>query len=372
MKIKENHSDIIEQPNAQDDNKIKGTRGKRKKILIIMGIILILLVGFRIYDTFFKVSIQEATVINVKTATVQYDSISATAPVTGRIEPVEEVSIVPMASGEVTALRVKIGDQVTKGTVLFEIDKTQISASYNQASASWAMAKKTYDNMALLYKEGAVSMNDLDQAKVQYEAALSAYTTAGEAYSNTSVKSPINGYVTSLTVSVGSMASPGMPAASVADVSSLVINTTISEYLVGQLKTGDPVEIIISTLEGKIYKGTVTAVSPAPAKGTLTYPVEFSVDDKTGTVKAGMFAEIRIISDQREKALLVPSDAVIVKEGKSTVVVIKNKLPIYKEIETGLDNGTNVEVTKGLKQGEIVVIEGQQYITEGVEINIIQ
>lgn len=374
MKIKDNLLDADLPTNTQVDPKsdTKTSRNKRKTILIAIGAILLLLVGFRIYDTYFNPPPQEETVINVKTAAVHYDSISVAAPVTGRIEPVEEVSIVPMASGEVTAVRVRIGDQVTKGTVLFEIDKTQISASYNQASAAYAMSKKTYDNMALLYNEGAVSMNDMDQAKVQYEAALSAYTTASEAYSNTSVKSPINGYVTSLTVSVGSMASPGVPAASIADVSSLVINTTLSEYLVGQLKTGDPVEILISTLKGKTFKGIVTALSPAPAKGTLTYPVEFSVDDKTNTVKAGMFAEIRITADQREKVLVIPSDAVIVKEGKSIVVVIKNNLPIYREIEIGLDNGTSVEVVKGLKENETIAIEGQQYATEGIEVNVIK
>lgn len=356
--------------NVVSENKIKLKSGKRKIILIIVAAVVLLLVGFRLFQFFDNSGTQETSIINVKVDTVKYGSITSTSPITGRIEPVEEVSIMPLASGEVTAVNVKIGDQVSKGTVLFEIDKAQLSAGYNQASASYNFAKISYDRMSVLYQEGAVSLSDFQQSKVQYEAALAAWSMAGEAYANTSVSSPIDGFVTSLNVSVGSMASPGSPAASVADTSGLVINTTVSEYLIGQLKVDDAVEIVISTLGDKAYKGFVTAISPAPAKGTLTYPVKISVNDETGDVKAGMFAEVRVVSAQREKVLFIPSDSVIVKDGKSLVVVIQKKLPSYKEISTGLDNGTQVEVLKGLKKDDVIVVEGQQYVTEGIEVNI--
>ncbi len=355
------------------ENKIsvpKNKRNKRKIVLIILALIVLVVVGFRIFQFLSDDSMPEASIINVKVDKVKVASITATSPITGRIEPVEEVSIVPMASGEVTSVHVKIGDKVSKGTVLFELDKAQISANYNQAASSYNFAKTSYESMSALYKEGAVSLMDFEQSKVQYESALASYTIASEAYGNANVKSPIDGFVTSINVSIGSMASPGSPAGSIANVSSLVINTNISEYLVGQIKPGDTVEIYISTLGDKTFTGTITALSPAPAKGTLTYPVEILVKDETNIVKAGMFAEVRIISAEREQVLSIPSDSVIIKNGKSLVVVIKNKLPKYKEITTGLDNGTFVEVVTGLKKDEVIITEGQQYITEGVEINI--
>jgi RND family efflux transporter MFP subunit len=347
-------------------------RSKRKIVFILLGLIIILIIGFRLFQFFSHNSPLESATINVKVETVKVGSITSTSPITGRIEPVEEVSITPMASGEVTTVNVKIGDHVSKDDILFQIEGAGSSASYNQAAASYDFAKTTYDRMSVLYKEGAVSKLDFEQSQVQFESALASYTLASEAYENTSVKSPINGFITSINVSVGSMASPGVPAATVADVSSLIINTNISEYLVGHIKSGDPVEIKISTLGDESYKGIVTAISPAPAKGTLTYPAEISVIDNNGKVKAGMFAEIRIITAEREKVISIPSDSVIVKNGKSLVVLINNNLPSYKEISTGLDNGTQVEVTKGLKTGDVIAIEGQQYITEGIMVNIVK
>lgn len=350
-------------------NTKKPKRQKRKIVIILLAILLLLIIGYRIFQTFAPSEVEEAAVINVKVAEVEYGSITASSPITGRIEPVEEVTIVPMTSGEVTRVYVQIGDRVSKGTVLFDTDKTQMAASYNQANASYIMAKKTYENMRTLYNEGAVSLHDLDSAQVQYESALAAYTSASEGYSNTSVTSPIDGYVTSLNVSVGSMAAPGSPVASVADVSSLVVNTTISEYLVSQLKVGDPVEILVSTLSGNIFQGKVSALSPAPAKGTLTYPVEFSVEDTSNLVKAGMFAEVRIVSAEKDHVLMVPSEAVLVKNGEALVVVINKEMPEYRKVLTGLDNGAFVEIINGLKEGETIVVEGQQYITENVKVN---
>jgi RND family efflux transporter MFP subunit len=224
--------------------------------------------------------------------------------------------------------------------------------------------------MKVLYQEGAVSLNDYDQAKVQLQSAQSAYTTAADAYGNTRVTSPIDGYVTSLNVSVGSMLSPGAPVASVANVSDLIINATVSEYLVGHLRKDDLVEIRISTLGEQTYQGKVTAISPAPAKGTLTYPVKFSVVNPDGIIKAGMFAEILITSDQREDVLAVPSDAVIVKNGESMVVILEKDIPSYRKITTGLDDGTLVEVTSGLSEGETIVVEGHQFVTENVKVKI--
>jgi len=360
----------VEAASVAVGNKISSKRSKRKIVFIILALIALLIIGFRVFQFFAENNTQEASVINVKVGKVEVGSIIATSPVTGRIEPIEEVSIIPMTSGEVTSVHVKIGDKVSKGTLLFELDKGQIAASYNQADSSYNFAKTSYERMSVLYKEGAVSLMDFEQSKVQYESARASYTLASEAYGNANVRSPIDGFVTSLNISVGSMASLGVPAASIADVSSLVINTNISEYLVGQIKTGDTVEIYISTLGEKTFTGTVTAFSPAPAKGTLTYPVEILVKDDTNVVKAGMFAEVKIVSAERDQILSIPSDSVIVKNGKSLVVLIKNNLPVYREITTGLDNGTSVEVVQGLKKDEVIVTEGQQYITEGIEVNI--
>nr|WP_315022770.1 efflux RND transporter periplasmic adaptor subunit [uncultured Aminipila sp.] len=360
-----------------EDNTVEVLEQKAKKkktnkvITIIAAIFIIGLVIFRIVTSMAAPETEQESAVNVKTALAEKMSINTTSPITGRVEPIEEVSIVPLASGEITAVYVEIGDKVSKGMTLFQIDGTQLSTTYNQAKEGLNVAKSSYDRISTLYKEGAVSYQDYEQAQAAYLNAQQTFTAAGDAYSNCTVTSPINGYVTSKNIAVGSIASPAAPAMTVADVSKLQINTNVSEYIVNDLKVGDTVDVYISTLGKDAYKGVIEAISPAPAAGDLTYPIKISISDDAGQIKAGMFAEIRIISSEKEDTLCVPSDSVIMKNGTSVVVTLeKGSVPKYNEVTTGIDNGKYVEILSGIKEGETIVISGQQYVTEGTPVNI--
>jgi RND family efflux transporter MFP subunit len=362
-------------------NEVKVPGGSKKRIIIIvLAVVFILgLLGYRISANYRTAEIPEELPVNVKAAQAALMSIYATSPISGRIQPIEEVVIIPLASGEITRVYVSMGDKVSKGTRLFEIDRSQIAAlanTLNQAREALNSAQTAYERTQALYNEGAVSLQAFEQAQTQLVTARETHSAASSNYSNahnnTTVTSPIDGYVTSLSASVGSLASPGVPAATIADVSELKVDTFVSEYLAPRLKVGDPVDIHIATLGDKTYSGIITAVSPAPATGSLTYPISISVADEGGEVMAGMFAEIRIVSDEKDEVLCVPSDAVIIKSGRSIVVVIKDNIPEFKEVTTGIDNGEYVEIISGLSEGETIAILGQQYAKEGVAVNIIE
>lgn len=374
MKTKKETTTLTE---ITEDNTVEVLEQKTKKkktnkvITIIAAIFIIGLVIFRIVTSMAAPETEEESVVNVKTALAENMSINTTSPITGRVEPIEEVSIVPLASGEITAVYVEIGDKVSKGMTLFQIDGTQLSTTYNQAKEGLNVAKSSYDRKSILYEEGAVSYQDYEQAQASYLNAQQTFTAASDAYGNCTVTSPINGYVTSKNVAVGSIASSAAPAMTVADISKLQINTNVSEYIVSDLKVGDTVDVYISTLGKDAYKGVIEAISPAPAAGELTYPIKISIGDDAGQIKAGMFAEIRIISSEKEDTLCVPSDSVIMKNGTSVVVTLeKGNVPKYNEVTTGIDNGEYVEILSGIKEGDTIVISGQQYVTEGTPVNI--
>lgn len=344
---------------------------KNHRIVSLLGILFLLLVLYRGGRFFLAPEIKEAEpAVNVLVTEAKYEPIDLISPVTGRLEPVEEVALVPLASGKVTAVFAEVGDQVAAGQALFEIDKGQVSATYNQAKASFDAVASTFARMELLYSEGAVSLQDYQAAKAQYDAARESLNMAGDAYGNFTVTSPIDGYVTSLNVSVGSIAG-GSPAGSVANVDELVIQTTVSEALAQAVAVGDTVQVYIDSL-GRECPGIVTSFSPIPSMGMLTYPVTITMDSDE-SLFAGMFAEVRLVSEEIKEALCVPSEAVIIRDGRSVVAVLgPGDIPELKEVVPGIDNGQIVQIVSGLAEGERVIYSGQHFVVPGVKVQVVE
>lgn len=342
---------------------------KDHRVWVIFCLLFLSLIVYRAGVFFLGGSESEAVAaVNVKVTEAKYESIEVTSPIAGRIRPLDEVAIIPMAAGQVTAVHVAVGDYVHTGDLLFEIDKGQISTSYNQAKEAYESVAATYSRVEMLYQEGAVSKQDYESTKAQYISAKEAFNSASNAYGYYNVNSPIEGYVTSLSVSVGSMAGTTMVGA-VANIDELIIETSISETLAGKINVGDAVDVYVGSLD-EIFMGRITSFSPIPSLGTLTYPLTITMDP-SDKLFAGMFAEVRLVSDQVQEALCIPSGAVIIKDGVSVVAVLNaENVPEFREVTIGIDNGSNAEILSGIEEGDVVVYSGQHYITPGVAVNV--
>lgn len=345
---------------------------KKKKIVLVVIILIVLVGAFRIVSSRLEdKTAVNSDVINIKVTTAAITTLESTSPLTGRLEPVEEVSLVPKAMGEVIGVYVELGQKVTKGTVLFEMDKTQIATSFNKAKAGYNDASVNLSRMEALFQEGAISLQQYEAAKTQYTLAKETYTEASEGMSNFVVTAPIDGYITSVNVNVGAIASQAVPAVTIANIDKLEIDTSVSEALINKINVGDKVDVLVSSASNTPFTGTITALSPAPAAGSLTYPMKVTLDNESASIKPGMFAEVVITSEKSEDVIALPSSAVLIKSGKTVVVVIEDDKVVMKEVVVGVDNGDLAEIKSGITAGETVVIEGQYYLEENSEFNII-
>lgn len=350
------------------------TFSKRKKIILLLIIIFVLFGAFRIISNRLEdTTAPTSDVVNIKVTSAAITTLENTSPLSGRLEPIEEVSLIPKAMGEVTRVNVELGQKVAKGTVLFELDKTQMATSFNQAKASYQDAQTNLSRMETLYQEGAVSLQQLEQAKTAYTMAKESYTAASDGLSNYVVSSPIDGYVTSVNVDVGTVASQAIAAVTIANIDKLEINTSVSEAMINKIAVGDKVEVLVSSVSDTPLSGTISALSPAPAMGTLTYPLKVTLDNEGLSIKPGMFAEVIVTSDKIDGVVAVPSAAVLIKSGKTVVAVIDDdsKL-VFRDVVIGIDNGELIEIKSGVNTGETIVIEGQHYLEEDSEFNIIE
>lgn len=409
LEMENNNEEIMEMEELVEEP-IK--RNKRKIIIAIILVLFVLLVGYRVATNILgDDDTEESVPVNVKVMTAEVGEIYVESPITAKIEASNMEPVVPLVAGKVTKVYYQEGDHVKKGAVLFKIDDTQAQASVLQAAgavqqadagiaqlnetlssteAALESARTAFERTQVLYDEEIISQQDYESAQVQlttaesqynalkaqYSSSLSSRSTAQSAYdiakkslSYYEVTAPISGYLTSFSVRAGGVA--GQSAMGyISDISSLEINTTVTESMAGRINEGDEVDVYIGTLD-RTVQGKVKTFTKIPNPGTVTYPITISIENPKNDILAGMFAEVKVKSQRNENALLIPSDAVILKNGETTVITLDGKMPVVNVVETGIDNGTQVEIVSGIKAGDKVVVSGQQYVKEGEEVNII-
>ncbi|MDR3225921.1 MAG: efflux RND transporter periplasmic adaptor subunit [Clostridiales Family XIII bacterium] len=210
-----------------------------------------------------------------------------------------------------------------------------------------------------------------DQADAQYKLAEEGVSSAENAIGETTVRAPITGYVTGITVQRGGMVSQAMPAAVITGTGKIQVTTTVAENIVGGIHDGDAVDIYVRAVSEEPFTGTISRIVPAPPAGQTTYPVVIDLNDPGEALKPGMFAEIGMVTGRADGVVLIPSDAVIIRDGKEVVATIDGDNNVrIAEVATGIDDGMNVEIQSGISAGERVVTEGQHYINDETKVRI--
>ncbi|MDR1135715.1 MAG: efflux RND transporter periplasmic adaptor subunit [Clostridiales Family XIII bacterium] len=311
--------------------------------------------------------------VNVRVAAAAYNDISLDSVITGRIEAVDEVSVLPKMAGAVTNVYVELGSRVSAGTILFSLDSTQLAVNLNQAKTSLDSASVIYERMGRLLDEGVIPLQNYEQAQVSYVLAYETYAAAQDAYNNAVVTSPISGYVTSVNVSSGTLATQAVPAVTIANIDRLVINAGLSEKMINKVALGDTVNVLVKSASEESVQGRITAISPAPVTGSLTYPIKISLENSDSRIKPGMFAEVMLAVDTSSGVLTIPSKAVMIKSGRRVVAALDadNRVRLV-DVVIGIDDGAFVEIKEGLNIGDIVVTDGQTYIDESSAVNIVE
>jgi RND family efflux transporter MFP subunit len=232
--------------------------------------------------------------------------------------------------------------------------KTQAELGVTQAQAGVKQAKSAYD-----------------QADAQYKLAGEGLSAAGDAIDETNVTAPISGYVTGLTVQKGGMVGQTMPAVVITGDGKIQVTTTVAENLVKDINVGDAAEVYVRAVSDDPLGGSIRQIVPAPPTGQTTYPVIVDIDNPTSELNPGMLTEVTMVTGRAEGVCLVPSDSIMIRNGKEIVAVLGAGDQVeVREVTTGIDDGDHVEIKDGVSAGERVVTQGQHYIDEDSKVRI--
>jgi RND family efflux transporter MFP subunit len=316
-------------------------------------------------------------VIEAHVATVSLGSVPETVVVPGSVVPDQQAKIASRLMGYIKEIKVKVGQKVKAGDLLFTIDPTDIKAqiaraesAYQQALAALNDAKLDYDRFTKLYKEDSVSKQQYDKIRLQYSvaqqnvaAARSALEQAKAQLKYANVKAPFDGVVVQKLAVAGDLAAPGHPILVLENLSSLSVQTQVSNDLYAYLRLGDKALVEIEGMDKPVIGTIYTLVSAADPK-TRTHTVKLSLEN-VRNVNSGTFARVTFNKGNRQ-AILIPQSAVVNRSGILGVFVLDDENHAqFRMVRTGMAVGPLVEVQAGLSLGEKIVVDNNQSLLNG-------
>lgn len=309
-------------------------------------------------------------------------------------------------------------------------ERSQAQALVDQARASFEAAKEAYERTKILFEENVISEQEMDKAETQYQVAKSqlasaeqqlnmvlkgakpeeiraaeaqvaqakaAYDLASLQLSNAEVRAPISGIVAQRMVDEGAMIGVTSPVCAIVDTDTIRVTLGVSEEDVVDLAAGREAEITVDSIPGRSFAGKIVSISPAADKQTRLFSVVVEAPNPDGSLRPGMYATVRIVAEKAAGVVAVPAQALVndggyqdepassgtgeggvaSSDGKGKaekgqyVFVVSGGVCERRAVETGLRAGELVEVKSGVAPGELVVVSGQERLSPGQAVQVI-
>lgn len=298
----------------------------------------------------------------VKLANVSIRPVDQIAEYTATVKADVVNKIAPSSPVRIKRILVEVGDRVTKGQKLVEMDDVN-STSLKYDLDNMETEFKRIDE---LYKVGGVSKSDWDAMRTNLDKIRRSYANIVE---NTQLISPINGVITARNYDNGDMYSGGNPVLVVEQISPVKLIVNVSENYFPKVKKGAPVEVKLDVYGDEKFEGKVNLVYPTIDAATRTFPVEVTVNNVNQRIRPGMFARVTMNFGTADH-VVVPDMAVVKQAGTGDryVWIYNDGKVSYNKVELGRRMDTEYELLSGVENNSQVVIAGQKALLNGVEV----
>ncbi|RXT15261.1 efflux RND transporter periplasmic adaptor subunit [Ammoniphilus sp. CFH 90114] len=238
------------------------------------------------------------------------------------------------------------------------------------AETTLANAKSSYDN-AKKSLQNVQGKTGVEVARASVQQAQVSLQNAKDQLANATVKAPISGIISLVQGATGQMASPQAPVVQIVNIDPMLVKAHISENEMISVKMGMKVNLEIPALQKK-QEATVTAVSPVMDSQLKAYPIEISIPNPTGELKADMVVDVKLSSQTKGqvKSLVVPRKAVLEEQGKRYVFLVEEDIAKKVEVSTGKETSEWTQIKTGLSANDIIVVKGQTLLQDQSKVEI--
>lgn len=304
--------------------------------------------------------------VRIKVEQVHLQDVEQLFEYTAIVEANITNNIAPTVPGRIDKIYVEVGDQVSAGKVLAQMNESNL----RQAKVQLDNLELTFNRIDELYKVGGISKSDWDAQKTALDVSRTSYE---DLLTNTQLISPISGIVTIRNYDSGDIYNSMNPILQVQQITPVKMIINISELQFTQIKPGMEVDVKLDVYGDEMFKGKVSLIHPTIDPMTHTFPVEITIPNRDGRVRPGMYA--RVIVNMGSARHIVAPDIAIVKQqgsGDRYVYVYKDGKVSYNLVELGRRFADRYEIISGVNDGDLVAITSLSRLNNGMEVELVK
>ncbi|MEO8464757.1 MAG: efflux RND transporter periplasmic adaptor subunit [Gammaproteobacteria bacterium] len=292
----------------------------------------------------------------------------------GVLEPKDKVTLAFKVGGVVARVAVHEGDAVRRGTVLAELDGTEIGAAVARAAQVEAKATRDRDRTKTLYADDVATLEQLEDTTTALEVARTDLSTARFNARYARIEAPADGFVVHRSADPSALVAAGQPVLVVGSLADgWQVRAAVADRDVVRLAIGDSAQVTFDAFPGQAFAARVLRLAAASDAATGTYDVELAVEPKNAPFVQGLVAKVELApSAAHTLQLTVPVEALLEADGAhATVFVLESTSAARRRIEIGELIGNRAEVREGLAAGEQVITEGASWISDGESVTVV-
>ena len=336
--------------------------------------------------------------LTVEVAKVVRASISDEILVVGNLIGDATVAVAPRAAGRLQDIYVRLGDRVNRGQRLAKIEDYEIVEQVKQAEAAQDVslatirqreadlkqAQTSAERSRSLFERQLLPKQTLDDNEARHQASIAqldlARAQAAQSkarldelrinLANTTITSPVNGFVARRAVDPGAYVSQNAPVADVVDITTVRLVANVVEKDLKQMKAGDATRVQVDAYPGETFKGRIARVSPVLDPATRTAPIEIEIPNGDFRLKPGMYARVGITTGVKKDALVVPVNAVVDLGGRRGVFQPQGDSAVFHSVQVGSEEKDTIEILGGIAEGDLVITTGAGALRDGDRVVI--
>jgi membrane fusion protein (multidrug efflux system) len=303
--------------------------------------------------------------VPVRVVVPQIQDVTEQLCLPAELLPMRRATLAAEVPGTVETLAVEDGQRVRAGEVLLTVDTRSLEQAVAEAEAVFRQRQLQYERTQRLFDRQSVTTEKLIDANAAREVAEAQLGSARLQLEKSRVKAPWAGQVSRRKVEVGDYVVPGQPVVELLQVDRLKVRAPASAGDVPFLEVGIPAVIRVDGLPDESFEGRVVRLAPELTPEARTLAVEVEIPNPDGRLKPGMLARMDVPRRKISQALVVPLQAVVDLGEEQAVYIVEDRHARRRLVELGPVIGEQVVVEEGLRQGEPVVVEGKERVSDG-------